>query len=537
MGRWESVTTRRGVLRAGGMAALALAGGTRAIRAWAQPRPGGTLPMAAFAEPDSWDPHKASLIMYTSQLYSQLVEWDPVNPDRIVGDLAESWQVSDNGTVYTFKLHEHAKWSDGRPVTAEDVVFSLTRMKESGKPRATAWAVYAEGWEATGPATVRIKLKAPAAAFLPFLAVDYVKIMPKHVVGAGVDIERPENIVGSGPFKVSKWTKGDSYEAVRNPLYFKKGYPVLDGIRQFLIRDKSTLIAAYKAERILMQNSSFSGLSVQDHLALKEDLKGKFTVHVLGFPGSNAGIFLNVKRKPLDDPRVRKALHLATDRQAMIKLFAADDVAVLGTPFPPDTWYGQPSKEAAKLPGYRQPKDADIAEAKRLLAEAGVPNGFKTSILARRVFVYPDLATVWKQQMARIGVDVEINAMESAAGLSAYSEGNFDSGVIISAVLIDEPEAVIADAFRVGAVRNYAGWSNGEVERLVGLQRAELNRARRSQILRQLEDELLSWKNNHWIGLYWAAEQWVLHDRVRGFVPPRSGATTLKNEHYWLAQG
>jgi len=214
-----------------------------------QPKAGGVMPMAAFADPDIWDPHKGggqAGIQASSQLYNQLVGWDPANPGKIIGDLAESWAISDDGSSYTFKLHPNAKWSDGRPVTAEDVTFSLARIADVGSPRASMWRTYIESWEALNPLTVRIKLKSPSAAFLPFLAVDFVKILPKHVVAAGVDVSKPENIVGSGPFKFVDWKKGDSYEVTRNSMYFKTGRPYLDGIRHYVIRDKGTLIAAYK---------------------------------------------------------------------------------------------------------------------------------------------------------------------------------------------------------------------------------------------------------------------------------------------------
>lgn len=512
---------------------LSLSGHART--AHGQPKRGGVMAMATYTDPSTWDPHPASQdgIQASSQFYNQLVEFDPSNPTKIIGDLAASWQRSENGSVYTFKLQEHAKWWDGRPVTAEDVVFSLARMKERGSARAKLWLTFADSWEAVDPLTIRINLKSATAAFLPFLAIDLVKILPKHVAANG-DITKPENIVGSGPFKFVKWTKGDSYEVMRNSTYFKAGRPYLDGIRHFVIRDKGTLVAAFKAERVLMQNASFSGLSTHDYAALRQDPKSNLMVHTLPFPSSNWGIFLNVRQKPLDDPRIRKAMHLATDRQEMIKIFSADGVALLGAPFPPGTWYGHSVEEMKAVPGYRQPKDADIAEAKNLLAAAGMPRGFKTSIVVRTIGVIPDMASVWKTQMKRIGVDVEVRALESSAGLAAYAQANFDIGLTSSGIVVDEPEAVIGDAFREGALRNYGGWLNPDVERLVVKQRAELDQRRRAQVLRELEDELLSWRNNYWIGLFWEPDQWIVNRKVGGFVAPTSAYTGMKNEQYWL---
>src|SRR5262249_16237504 len=188
--------TRRGVLKASlGLGAMALAGVGLAIpeATAAEPVSGGQATLLNYGYPEVWDPHLAGTLGALgsiSPIYNQLVEFNPLKPSEIIGDLAKSWDVSSDGMTYTFKLHDNVTWWDGKPLTAEDVVFSLNRMVEEGKPRPRVGLLRPslKVAEVVDPYTVRVQLKLPSSSFLQFLAVDYMKIVPKHVVGAGVDI-------------------------------------------------------------------------------------------------------------------------------------------------------------------------------------------------------------------------------------------------------------------------------------------------------------------------------------------------------------
>ncbi|PON18045.1 hypothetical protein C2W62_09965 [Candidatus Entotheonella serta] len=120
-------------------------------------------------------------------MYNQVVEFNPLNPKEVIGDLAKSWEVSDDGKIYTFELHDNATWWDGQPLTAEDVAFSINRMIEPGKPRPRVGLLRpsTKKAEAVGPHTLRVHLNYSSPSFLQFLAVDYMKIVPKHVVETG----------------------------------------------------------------------------------------------------------------------------------------------------------------------------------------------------------------------------------------------------------------------------------------------------------------------------------------------------------------
>ena len=220
-----------------------------------QPRYGGVLNMHKHGPPGKLDPHPSVAGLDASEfahVYDNLVQYNPFEPtDEIVPDLAESWDVSDDGLVFTFHLHDHVTWTDGEPFTADDVFFSLERIVEEGKPRPRAGLIrqYYESSRVVDEHTIEVTLGFPAAAFLNVLGMEYVKILPKHVVEAGIDIDLGENMVGTGPFKFVEYVKGNRLEFEKNEDYWKEGLPYLDGVNKIIISDISRIIAAFRAEQ------------------------------------------------------------------------------------------------------------------------------------------------------------------------------------------------------------------------------------------------------------------------------------------------
>src|SRR5919197_3113884 len=259
-GGGEREVTRRDVLKIGlGLGAASLAMTT--LTPMAAPSPagvsGGHINILNVGYPEVWDPHIAGTVLANaavSPLYNQVVEFNPINPSEIIGDLAKNWEVKDDGLTYIFHLHEQVRWWDGKDLTAEDVAFSINRMIEPGKPRPRVGLLRPsmKSAEAIDRNTVKVFLRYPSPSFLKFLAVDYMKVVPKHVIEAGVDINVWENIVGSGPFKITGARRGDSVTYERNPGYFKKGRPYLDSLTILAITDAGTAAAAVKAGKIAM---------------------------------------------------------------------------------------------------------------------------------------------------------------------------------------------------------------------------------------------------------------------------------------------
>ena len=502
---------------------------------------GGVISAMAYASARVWDPHLASSlsdIIWISPLYNQVIEFNPETDDPfdLRGDLAETWEVSPDGLTYTFHLAENAVWHDGQPMTADDVVFSLERMTgrigEIRAPRAGQIKPYYKSSEATDAHTVRVDTNFVAAAFLPFLAVDYMKIVPKHIVEAGIDIDKYENLVGSGPYTLDRFTKDSDGVFVKNPNYFKEGFPRLDGINSFIITDPGTEAAQLTAGQILMNMGIGSNMNPTDQNDLAKDQDHLNAIWYI--PSIYQGLMFNVNVKPYDDPRVRKAIYLALDRDKMLDGVGRLGFESLGAPFAPGTWFGKTEEEIRQLPGFRQPKDEDIAEAKRLMAEAGYPDGFKTTLTIRRVGTYPLLSQLTKPQLKKaLNIDVDIKVMESAAGYKAYISGDWEISNQANGFLVLDPDGVFAALYREGGTRNYPNWSDPKVNGLFEEQTKELDRDKRRAIVQEAEDYLLEGTHN-WAGLFWTSRGKIFNEKVQNIHQAQSVQVQLKYEHIWL---
>jgi peptide/nickel transport system substrate-binding protein len=543
--------TRRDVLKTGvavglGLGAVSLTGGWPLRTATAASGvQGGHLNILNVGYPEVWDPHMAGTVLALaaiSPLYNQIVEFNPLSPKEVIGDVAKDWQATDGGLTFVFHLHDHVKWSDGKDLTAEDVVFSLNRMIEPGKPRPRVGLLrpYIKAVEAVDRHTVRVTLNYPSPAFIQFLAVDYMKILPKHVVEAGVDINVWENIVGSGPFKIKAARRGDSVTYERNPTYFKKGRPFIDGFTLLAIADAGTAAAAVKAGRIHL-TTGVTALGVDDLLRLENELKGKYSLYWQPTVTDVWHVFANVEREPWKDLRLIKALRLATDQYELQKGIGAGRWHI-GAPFPLESWYGSAKEDLLPLPGYRLPKDQDIADAKALLKAAGYDPPAKLGkrlLNVGTVSVAPDTAQLWVAQMRRnLGLEIEIRLRDGPSVINAHTAGDYDLGFWGYAYNIDDPDDYVNAIYGPG-VRNYTRWKHPKFLEMLAQQSQQVDRDKRRQLLRQMESFLLT-EEDPYIQILWKSWTYLVSDKVRteagGFVTPPSLQTIHKNEHLWLAK-
>ncbi len=469
-----------------------------------------------------------------------MVEFNPLKPSEVIGDLAKRWEVTDGGLTYTFHLHEHVQWWDGKDLTAEDVAFSINRMIEPGKPRPRVGLLrpMTKSAEVIDRNTVKVRLHYPSPSFIKFLAVDYMKVVPKHVIEAGVDINVWEHIVGSGPFKMKRARRGDSVTYERNPNYFKKGRPYLDSLTILAITDPGTAAAAIKAGKIMLTTAAaFQG--ADDVLKLGKELEGKYTLYWQPTVTDGWHVFGNVEREPWKDLRIIKALRLATDQQEQQKAFGVGKY-LIGAPFPVESWYGSTTEELLQRPGYRIPKDQDIVEAKALLQAAGYDPPAK---LGKRVLntgtvsFLPDAAQLWAAQMRRnLGVDIEVKLVDAPTAIHAHTAGDYDLGIFGYAYNIDDPDDYVNAVYGPGA-RNYTRWKNPEFLTMLDQQSREFDRDKRRQILRKMEEFLLTVEDPY-IPINWKPWPYLVSNKVRTevgpFVVPNSIQNILKNEHLWV---
>ena len=519
------------------------------------PRYGGTINMAAYADTKDWDPKGSSSlssIMSYSQLYNQIVQYDTVVTEKVVCDLCSSWDITNGGQTFTFHIRDNIKWQDGKDLTAEDVFFSMSRYMNpetktgrSGLFRNYTMLPSEGGVKLIDDKTVEFNLQFPSGAFIKFLAIDYVKVLPKHLLEQGIDLNLAENIIefksGSGPFILEEYQRGNFYKVNKNPNYFKEGRPFFDRIEHFIITDTSTWIAQAKAGQIDMSNGGFTNLSPTQTYQVEIDTGGKIVAHAVQ-PTADWGLMINVKKEPFTDPRIRKAIHLAIDRQQWNDI-VFDNTSGIGCPL---MGMAHSFEECATWPGLR-PKDtpggkADIAEAKKLMAEAGFPDGFKTKYDVRQVGTYPDQCSVVKQQLKSVlGIDGDIATYPSAAGYALFGTsrppdqvGDWELACQGEGQVVLDFDGIYGGVFLKGGTRNYTDWENDFVNDLFEKQKVETDPQKRIDINKEIELFLHSFEDNHWVTLGWGRLFWMISRDIKNFHAPQTVQTHFKHEDIWL---
>lgn len=499
--------------------------------------------MNVFSGSSRWDPHAGTGLTDLSNfdpMYNGLIEYNPETADTtdIRGDLAESWTVSSDGLTWTFKLVDNGLWSDLKPVTADDVVFSLDRMTEPDRTtRATFIKPFYKSSQVIDELTLQIETKLDSPFFVSFLALPYMKIVPKHVVEAGVDINVPANAVTSGPFTLTDLKKDVSTEYLRNPTYFKAGFPRIDGMRHFIIGDVARVFAAFKGGQLDMCATPFCNLPILDALKVAGDSEGELVA--LRIEGVGARAFLmNTNVAPFDDARVRRAMHLVMHRQPIIEILSKGAYP-LGGPLRPNFWYTRTEAELEKLPGYRQTADGkkhpdDIAEAKRLLAEAGVPDGFKLTIKSYTPGNNVENTQLWAEQLRNfLGWDVSIETGGFGAIFGAYAKQDYVMGIIGNSLLVpDSPLDIFNGLYSPTGTRNYTKWTQPRLTEIFEELKTVTDRPVAAALAREAEDILMN--DTYLVMNFWETHIWLVNTRVKGFFAPNTLFGNMKHEHQWI---
>ena len=499
--------------------------------------------MVSHADVELFDTHASGTVQssaFRSPLHSQVVQFDPTDTSKIIGDLAESWKISGDGMTYTFSLHDNVEWWDGTDLTSEDVAFSINRWIEPGEPRPRTGLLrpYIDRAEVVDRNTVDVHLKFPAAAMLGFMGVDFMLVFPKAQADIGYDTF--DKVMGSGPFRVTEWQRGSFYTFEKNPTYFKEGMPYIDGYTATHINDAGTIVAGYRTGRLQMAHDTIMNLSIEDALVL--DAVPGLTSHFTEV-NTMQGVIMNAEKEPFDDARVRRALWLAIDRWELVDTIGGGKY-VVGSPFPPGQWYSRSVAELEEFPGFGRgaDKQQDIDQAVELLKQAGFdpPSELGTlELLAGVCCLFPDWATLAKEQWRRnLGIDTNIAVKDMATVGAAQSGGNYTIGISGYGVNVLDPDDFLNAQF-MPTPRAWSRWSDPTFIELFNRQSRESDLATRKQILLDMEEFLLT--NGHGnIVFTWRPWFNVVSDKIRteagSYVAPNTIQIALKNEHIWLEE-
>ncbi len=346
----------------------------------------GTVRVALGTTLSQLDPAKTTIgdeYVYVHLVFNGLSRID--TDMTVKPDLAESWTASADLKTWTFKLRSGVKFHHGRVMDADDVVATMKRILDpaTGSRSRTSLSMV-EGVSATDPMTVKFDLNIPYAGFADIFADRNLRIVPKDKLP-----ELSTQPIGTGPFMFKSWSPGDRLELVKNPNYFEAGLPKLDGVTLRIVPESSARIAALESGAIdIVWSMPYESV---------DKLKTSATARAdsVSTPTWD-GVILNNDRPPFNDVRVRKALALTIDKEAIVELALFGQGDPTFSPIPPSHPYFNKALKFAP---------PDIAQAKKLLAEAGFPNGFDVPM------------QVPQEREQRVRVGVAIRDMARAAGI------------------------------------------------------------------------------------------------------------------------
>lgn len=411
---------------------------------------------------------------------------------------AESYEVSDDGLTYTFTLRDGLKWSDGEPVTAEDYVYSWKRAVD---PETAADYAYMfeviEGYDseegnhdlnvqAPDDKTVVVKLKAAAPYFLELCAFPTFFPVRKDIVEADPDgwATKPDTYIGNGPYVMDEWVHDSHIVLKKNSNYWNKEKIGPESIKFLLMDDDGAILAAFENGEILLADSL-----PNDEIEAWKDKEEFFIQGQLG----TYYISFNVQKPPLDDPKVRRALMLAIDRVYICEQIGQAGQQPAGAFVATGLSDADPTKEFREVGGdYYDPYDyeGNLEEAKRLLAEAGYPNG---EGLPTMEYLYNEstghqligeaIQSMWKE----IGVNIELASQEWNTFLDTRKNGEYQ--IARNGWLGDYNDPIsFLDMWVTGSGNNDAQWSNAEYDALISQVKASSDREERMKLMHQAED-------------------------------------------------
>jgi peptide/nickel transport system substrate-binding protein len=501
------------------------------------PRKGGVLLAAIGADPPSLDPHQENTfatIELVAPLYSTLLQVDPYHYPKVIGDAATEWKISPDGLTYTFKIRPGIKFHDGATLTAADVkatyekiVFPPAGVRSVRKTHYTA----VKSVEAPDPSTVVFHLKFHSASLLDNLASPWNVIFPKKYLDKDPNYFK-NNVVGSGPFKFKHYTRGSTFEGERNPDYFVKDRPYLDGYKFFISPETAVRAAAVRSGRAYIE---FRDLPKSEVEAIQRQLGDKIVVQEVPATGW-WGVAINNTIKPFNDARVRKALTLGVDRYTAGRvLYPITGLKFVGGLMRPGSDWAVPESEIEKFPGFGKDIDKNRAEARRLLAEAGYPNGLKVVLKNRNVKLpYQDFAVFLIQEWRRIGIEAENRPLETATWFNdGRDTGNFEAIIAPGVEFMDDPDQTL-ERFVTGSPQNWGRFSDPVVDDLFARQARTMEPAERKKLVVDIQKRVL--ENAYYLpGLWWTRR--VVHwAKVKNYIAPPNHYSNQKLQDVWLSE-
>ncbi|MEZ4677936.1 MAG: peptide ABC transporter substrate-binding protein [Caldilineaceae bacterium] len=402
---------------------------------------GITLRLSTTSEPTTLDPNLAEDYYSITPIEQMFLGLTNINneTEEVEPELAESWEISEDGLTWTFNLRDDAVWSDGKPVTAQDVEYSVKRAIKPETASPYAYVLYiiknaapinqtavptdtydidTLGVTAVDEHTVQFTLEAPASYFLSISSMWTLRPVPSWAIEEyGEAWTEPENIVVNGPYKVTEWRPNESLTFVKNESYFNADDVQIDQVNLSIISDQNTEVALYESGELDIAGEGAASLPVEEVTRIRADATLSAELHE-GPRASTTYVGFTMTKAPFDNVLVRKAFSAAIDRETMVR-----DVVGSGVPatqFAPPGVFGAPDPEVGI--GY------DPEQAKAWLAEAGYPDGEGFPTVTYRYFsntleeaLAQALQVMWSETL---NVNVELEAQDFPVFLASLNPSN-----------------------------------------------------------------------------------------------------------------
>jgi peptide/nickel transport system substrate-binding protein len=479
-------------LAATGALALALAAGAPALAQKA----GGILRLPHFDSPASMSileeatraSEQAMMGVFNNLvLYDQQVAQN--NLSSIVPDLATKWEWSEDGKELTFPLRQGVKWHDGKPFTSADVKCTWDLLMGTGSDKLRlnprkSWYENVVEVTTRGDYEVTFHLKQPQPALLALMASGWSPIYPCHVPAR----EMRQHPIGTGPFKFVEFKPNESIKVTKNPDYWKPGRPYLDGIEYTIMREIGPRNLAFFAGKF---DADPLGVSIPTLKDFKEQAPHAVCqVNAVNVPRT---MLINLHKPPFDNIELRRAMILSLDRKAFVDILneGFGNLGGLMLP-PPDGVWGLPPEVLATLPGYGSDVAKNRAEAREILKKLGygADNPLQLKIATRNFPGWRDPAVVMVSQLKEIGIDGELDLVDTALWYPKMARKDFTIGMVPIESGVDDPDQMFYENFYTGAARNYAGYSDPDFDKLVDQQSMTADPEKRKQIVWQAERKL-----------------------------------------------
>jgi peptide/nickel transport system substrate-binding protein len=477
-------------------AAIGLLAGVGAGPAVAQ-KSGGTLRLFHRDSPASVSIHEEATISVVAPMmavFNNLIRFNQHEkqnrPEFIEPELAESWSWNPDFTRLTFKLRQGVKWHDGKPFTAADVkcTWELLLGKSQDKLRLNprkAWYRNLDGIATEGDSSVTFILKRAQPAFPMLLASGFSPVYPCHVPAA----QMRQHPVGTGPFKFVEFKPNEYIKLAKNPDYWKKGLPYLDGIEWTIIPNRSTQTLALIAGQVDM---SFPyEMTVQT----MRDIQSQAPSVICDLDDTmvSMNLLVNRDKPPFDNADIRQAMQLAIDRKAFLDIIMEGKGTIGGAmQTPPAGLWGLPPEILKTLPGYGRDVEANRAAARKLMEKAGYgpQKRLPVQVQTRNIAQYRDPAVILIDQMKQIYIDGDLDVVETANWFPKIARKDYTIAGNLTGSGVDDPDAYFYEHYACGSERNYTNYCNPELEKMYEQQSVEPDQEKRKKIVWEIDKKL-----------------------------------------------